>query len=198
MHRKEVITLVVLTDDDRNWKPRQYGYDRCGTHLGFIYSIAKLIEWEDKWEELEKDPNPCAVITMACLRTMFTRDDAQRRFQSKLYITRVLYSRGYTKDEVIAVLRFVDWIMELPEILTQQYDTAVRELEKEVGMEYRMGVEVQAEARGMQQGMQNSTLEILRAKFGQTQGSLVDAVRRTSDIETLQKIPVEAARAGTL
>ncbi len=43
-----------------------------------------------------------------------TRPDAQRRLASKLAITRRLYDRGDSREDVINLFGFIDWVMSLP------------------------------------------------------------------------------------
>lgn len=42
-----------------------------------------------------------------------TCDDAQRRFSSKLAITRRLYQWGYEREDVVNLFEFIDWVMSL-------------------------------------------------------------------------------------
>jgi hypothetical protein len=55
---REVISLAILADEDPNWRPSWYGYDRWGFRLGMEFPVVKLLDYAPRWAELETDPNP--------------------------------------------------------------------------------------------------------------------------------------------
>lgn len=95
----EIISLVVLGDDDPNWRPKRFGYSRWGFLSGTKYPMVKLLDFQPRWSELERSLNPFAVVIMAHLSTLNTAGKPNQRFQSKLSLVRGLYERGYTKNQ---------------------------------------------------------------------------------------------------
>lgn len=81
---KRVATFVILTDSHRGWRPSRFGYEPLGTTVSLQFSSAKLLNYRNKWSDLEQSQNPFAVVVMAHLRTMETRRDARRRLEWKL------------------------------------------------------------------------------------------------------------------
>jgi hypothetical protein len=57
-----MISLAVLSDERPNWRPSSYGYDLGGCRVGIEFPIAKLIDYEDHWEELDKSQNPFVIV----------------------------------------------------------------------------------------------------------------------------------------
>ena len=53
-----VISLVVLGDDGKNWRPSSYKYKLGGFKIKFKFPIVKLLDYEDNWEALEQSTNP--------------------------------------------------------------------------------------------------------------------------------------------
>ena len=113
---ERVATFVILTDGNKRWRPSQFRYELLGTTVSLKFSTAKLLDYRDKWDELERDPNVFAVVTMAHLRMLETRDDPQRRLEWKLILTKMLYERGYDERTVIDLFRFLDWLMFCPKL----------------------------------------------------------------------------------
>ncbi len=97
---REVISLAVLGDEQKSWRPNSYGYAMCGFSSQLQFPIVKLLDYQEQWELLEQSTNPFAVIVMAHLTAKETTRDPQRRLQGKLSIVRGLYERGYNREEI--------------------------------------------------------------------------------------------------
>jgi hypothetical protein len=54
----------------------------------------------------------------------------------KFKLTRLLYERGYGRQDIINLFRFVDWILELPEDLKRSFRDELEEYERERQMPY--------------------------------------------------------------
>ena len=52
---------------------------------------------------------------MAHLKTLDTKDDVNERQRWKLSLAKRLYQRGYDRQSVINLLRFIDWLVYFPE-----------------------------------------------------------------------------------
>ena len=50
-------SLVILCDADEKWRPESYGYSLPGTSLNFEFSTVKLLDYRDRWEDLEASHN---------------------------------------------------------------------------------------------------------------------------------------------
>jgi hypothetical protein len=107
----EIISLVVLGDDDPNWRPTSFGYSRWRFTSNTEYPMVKLLDFQSRWNELERSLNPFAVVIMAHLSTLNTIGKADQRFQSKLTLVRGLYERGYNKNE--SAIRSVETLLFL-------------------------------------------------------------------------------------
>ena len=85
---------------------------RCAT--GLEYPVVKLLDYAAQDEVLERDTNPFAPVVQAHLNTLQTRQDPEGRRVWKLRLVRSLYERGYQREDVQQLFRFIDWLMELP------------------------------------------------------------------------------------
>ncbi len=64
--------------------------------------------------------NPFAVVTQAHLRAQETAGAEENRYQAKLGLIRSLYRRGYARQDILELFRFIDWVLALPEGLEDQ------------------------------------------------------------------------------
>lgn len=95
-----------------------------------------------------------AVVVMAHVKHRATRRDLQVRLAWKLDLTKALYRRGYDRTQVIALYRFLDWVITLPEELARAYVDAMDEFEKEQKMAYLSYAERLAQGKGFEQGIE--------------------------------------------
>ena len=56
------ISLAILCDTNREWRPSNYGYNYPQTKLNFEFGSIKLLDYEQRWQELENSKNPFATV----------------------------------------------------------------------------------------------------------------------------------------
>lgn len=111
---RDVVSIAILTDTVKGWRPGRFTRGRPESLITFDYTAVKLLDWRSRWQELEASTNPFAVVVRAHLAALATRRDVSGRFGPKLALVRELYERGYTREQVIGLFRFIDWVMRLP------------------------------------------------------------------------------------
>jgi hypothetical protein len=70
----------------------------------------KLVDYRQRWEELESSSNPFAVLVMAHLKAEELKDEPQEMKNWKLLLVRGLQEKGYKDEQVKDLLKFVDEI----------------------------------------------------------------------------------------
>jgi len=144
----EIASLAVLADTTRRWRPSRFEISRWGSRLGLVFPSVKLIDYASRQAALEADDNPFATVVLAHLAAQATRHDVQARYLRKLALTRRLYERGLSKQRIIDLYRFLDWILYLPDDLELQYTDAIFAIEESLKMPYVSYVERRGEVRG--------------------------------------------------
>jgi hypothetical protein len=141
-----------------------------GCKLDLCFPVVKLLDFQERLAELEADPNPFALATAAHLLARATRQDPQQRFAGKLTLTRRLYQQGWTKQEVLDLYEFIDWLLALPEALEEAFLDEIHKLEESMNMRYISNAERIGMKRGHEEGLQQGvTLTLrwqLRRRFG--------------------------------
>ena len=72
----------------------------------------------------------------------------------KFRLTRRLFERGYDRQQIVGLYRFIDWVMALPDELELEYDRQVDEYQEDRKMEYLSSMERRAMERGRQAGIE--------------------------------------------
>jgi hypothetical protein len=107
--RQVPISLAILCDESLSWRPSRYEADYPDTSLNFRFGTAKLLDWRDRADELELSNNPFATVVMAHLKVIETKRNVDQRKAWKFRLTRGLYEKGYDRQEILDLYRFLDW-----------------------------------------------------------------------------------------
>ena len=135
------ISLAILCDSDKNWRPSEYNFTTFGSSLQFNFTSVKLLDYEERWNELEASQNVFATIVMTHLKTQETKRSSAARKQWKLALIKRLYERGYDRSAILNLFTFVDWIMILPEPAKVEFWQELKVYEEDRKMRYITSVE---------------------------------------------------------
>ena len=201
-YNRDVVSLAVLTDEDDRFRPGPYQFWIGDFHLEMTYPVVKLLDYRERWEDLERNLNPFSVIVMAHLKSQETRRKTQERYNWKLRLTRMLYERGYSRDEVLGLYRFIDMVIRLPEELEELYHEEIAREEEVKGMPYITTAERIGIRKGIQQGMledaREMVLEALEERFGDVPGDVEEKVKGIEEREILKQLLRHAIRCDSL
>ncbi len=115
----------------------------------FRFPVVRLKDYEKDMEALEQSDNPFAVVVLAHLKTKATAKNIKKRMQEKTALIKHLYRKGFSKQDIINLFRFIDWLMFLPEKEDDLFWDEVSVLEKEEKMPYITSVERRGYKRGV-------------------------------------------------
>jgi hypothetical protein len=156
--RQVPISLAILCDETLSWRPSRYDAEYPDTSLNFRFGTVKLLDWRDRMDELESSTNPFATVVMAHLRVIETRRNVDRRKAWKFRLTRALYEKGYERQAVLDLYRFIDWVMILPEAVEREFWQELQSFEEERKVTYVTN----AERFGFERGIEHERSLILR------------------------------------
>ena len=75
-----------------------------------------MLDYRQKWNELRKSDRPFAIVVMAHLNMLETKNNHEQRLKRKIELTQKLYGKGYSTEKIFALFRFIDWLMVLPKV----------------------------------------------------------------------------------
>ena len=175
-YKEPVVSLVIYTDDNPNFRPNRYEVRYWNFYHDFGFPIAKLLDYGQDWERLENDPNPFAALVIAQLKMHELRgqDKIEELAGWKMRVLRLLLARGLGREEIVRLFRFISPIMRLPEEREEQFKQEVLEVLEEVKMPLLSPFEEIARDRGraagrqegLQEGLQEAVVLLLETRFG--------------------------------
>jgi len=210
-HKQCVVSLGILGDIQRDWRPSEFAYGLATFCAQVHFPIVKLLDFEDRWEELEQSTSIWAKIVMAHLKTQTTRADSETRLQWKKRLFQGLLQQGVSEDEIVDVFRFLDLVMTLPPDLETEYQEFVAETQEEQKMAaFLANFEKKALAKGRREGKREGVregavtsartaiLDALDLRFQRIPAPLKERIQQFGDAALLRDLYRRAITVGTL
>ena len=185
---------AILGDDRPTWKPDEYSDELWGCEVKFKFPVVKLLDYSQRWAELSDNSNPFATVVMAHLKAKETRLDEEGRKRWKLNLTKRLYEKGYQREEIINLFRFIDWVMRLPEELERSFWQEVTQYEEEKKMPYV----TTGERIGLQKGLLSGIKVLLEVKFGSDGLTILPAIAQIENVDVLEAILTSLKTVNTI
>ncbi|MEO5376549.1 MAG: DUF4351 domain-containing protein [Magnetococcus sp. DMHC-6] len=189
LHRKPVVGLAILADEEESWRVSEYRQEMFGSEVIYRFNAIKLLDYMDHLSDLERSNNPFAIVSLAHLCAKQTKNQPEARFKKKVSMTRSLYQHGFNRQEIIDFYRFIDWVLSLPAELDNQFWEDLSNYEENKKMPYITSVERIGEEKGKLIGIQigrqeeeaaSMLLKLMRRKFGSTPDWVTEKVRAAS------------------
>ncbi|MGO9464440.1 MAG: Rpn family recombination-promoting nuclease/putative transposase [Isosphaeraceae bacterium] len=185
-HRKPVISLAVMGDEDPTWRPNQFSHGMFGCTMRIQFPIVKLLDYASHGAQLETALNPFAAVVLAHLKTQETRGDPATRRSWKFRLIKSLYGRGLDGEQVRLLFRFLDAIIDLPRDLEKALSVELAEFEKKRTMPYVSSIERIAREEGKAEAKAETLLRLLSKRFNTAlPAELEGCIRSTTDLAKL-------------
>ena len=205
-HKQCVVSLGILGDTRRDWRPSEFGYGMATFRAEVRFPTVKLLDYEQRWEELEQSTSLWAKIVMAHLKTLTTRPDSETRLQWKKRLLRGMLQQGVSKDQIVDMFRFLDLVMTLAPNLEAEFQEFVSETQEEQKMAFLSSYERKAMAKGRREGAREArvatartaVLDALDARFKRTPAPLKRRIQGFGDAALLRDLYRRAITIGTL
>lgn len=195
-YSQPVVSLAVLGDERPSWRPNSYQYTLGNYRLSLEFPTVKLLDYQEQWAALEAETNPFAIMVMAHLKTKATTQDYRERKRWKGSVVRTLLAKGYNRDEVVNLFRFVDKMMQLPDEFQQEFNTDVIRYQEERTMPFISRLEEMAEEKGYREAtkrtLRSNIGSVLEIRFNAAPEEVTDALNRIDDPDTLRRLHQEA------
>ncbi len=176
-YKKDVISLVILGDSNKKFRPNKFEIKYPSFKLSFEYKIVKLTDFIGKEKQLEKIKNPFVIIVLSHLKTLEAGNDLNKKYIFKLSLVKKLREKGFDKQDIYNLHKFIDWLIQLPDNLEQQFAEDIIKFEEVNKMPLMLTVE--------RLGIKKGKLE------GKLEGKLDDAkkmIKKGFDFKTIKEI----------
>ncbi len=174
-YQKPVISLAVLTDTQPSFRPNHYSDSIAGCSIRFQFETVKLLDWQDKTDQLLQHDNPFGLLIAAQLTAKLIKD-GKNRVDNLIGYYRLAAKKQLPREQVVQLVVFLEWIVALPEDLTPYYNEQLEHLEEDSKMTYISIIERQGIEQGIEQGigqgristLQGTLQKLLQLKFGES------------------------------
>ena len=204
-YRRPLASFAVLTDDRAEWRPQFHRQALWGCEATLHFPMVKLLDYCTREYELEVAVNPFAVMTLSHIKAQQTAGDVDQRYTWKLRLVKSLYQRGYERQDILDLFRFIDWLLTLPEAMEERLWDELQTYEEGEKMPYVTSVERIGIKKGMnlerQEGRQEEAVRVLRRLLTHRFGRLpewVESKLSQASTDTLELWAERVLDAGTL
>jgi hypothetical protein len=183
-YRKIIIPCVVLADQHKKWYPTHFELRYAEMRLRLDFMSCKLLHFEQIRDDLEKSMNPFATIILNQLDAIkVKRKNKDAQYNVKMKLVRNLYKKGFSKEDVLNIHRFLDFVIALPKEFQLKFEDEIYQMEEMKRMTYYANFEVRA--------MKKNTIEIARNLIIENANlSLISKVTKL-DMDTLEQMKNE-------
>jgi hypothetical protein len=194
-----IISIAILGDDDPKWLPRKHKEGEHGSEVTFTFRTVKLLKWARRQRQLEADENVFALFVSAHLEAFKTRDDPDRRAESKIRLLTNLVNRGLENVDEGKWYNLIDWILPLPADIERQVFQRMQGVNSMTYITYaqRLGRD-----EGREEGLRTAFLlqlqASLKAKFGDEGEAILAQLPEQTPIARLQELALQVAVATTI
>ncbi len=161
----KVISVAILTDEDENYRPDEYLVSQWGFELRMKIPMVKIIDFKNKKElrdKLESSDNPMTMVVNAQLKSYELKKAGNKKKSTiKWELIRQCYERGYKKKRIDALLKFIDWLIRIPDDLNKQLTKKISKLEEEYKMPYVTSWEKIAKKEGEEKKAKDTAKRML-------------------------------------
>jgi hypothetical protein len=169
LYGPQIWSLAILGDLNSDWRPKSYTHEFAGFEMSCNFPIIKLIDYQKKWDELEKLKNPFAMVVRTHLKRLETGRSSSKRLFEKIELFKALSQANYSEQKFLYLFDFIDWVLALPKGFEWQFHDFVLQYESENQMQYVTSIEKLGIEKGIQQGaLQNArdyVIDTLKVRF---------------------------------
>ncbi|MEZ6141999.1 MAG: hypothetical protein R3B84_15645 [Zavarzinella sp.] len=155
----------------------------------FEFNLVKLLDYAERLDELTNHRSPVGLVVAANIRSLLTHGNADLRFADKARLIRQLFDRKLTSDEVWNIMRLLDWLVELPEELAEDFNKVRNEMMRENQMPFVTSFEQIAEKKGFKLGEERGRDEGI--KLGEERGQRIGQIQAFEEVLGLPRTSVE-------
>lgn len=166
----EVVSLGVVTGSAGRTQLGRYETARWGCRLIFEFPVVNLADWRGREAELAASAEPFALVVLAQLKVVAAGRKLDRQYAAKQLLLELLLQKGYRQKYAQSLLRFIDWLYQLPPELEQRLNHELETKQGDRNMPYVTSWERRGQQRGEvigeERGERKMLLRLLVSKFG--------------------------------
>ena len=200
------LTLVILGDPSRKWRPTSYHYQSLGCGITFRFLICKTIDFEGKLDDPRYRHQKALFIIAAHLGTQQYHQNPQQLSDYRLELTVKFHNEGYSLSDNHLLHHLIDWLIPLPDDLKLQFRKQLQQRLPDKTMPHITLFEELALKEGLEKGLEKgilqngreAILDVLDTRFGEVPDAVREQVNALCSELTLKDLLRRAARVPSL
>lgn len=195
--KRPVASLVLLTDTNPDWSPDKFQRDTLGCKITLEFPTAKLGDFDTP--ELAAHPNPFSFVVRAHRRAQASSGEPLKRYDLRMALMAQLTEESKTPEDAArfeGVVKFIEWVMQLPNDLDTQFFDEFNARYGEKAMEFMTYAERKGHAKGLEEGKIEGEvkgeirllLKVLSTRFGEIPRRVNDAILTVNDSNLLERL----------
>lgn len=159
-YQQAILSCAILIDTDKHWRPNNFKIGFADSYLCSQVVMIKMIDYQNQLNELEMSSNvfACVIYNQLCAIELLRKSHEERK-QGKFALTKRLYKKGYSKNEISNLYKFIDFVIGLPKPLELEYINEVNQLEEMIKMAYVTSMERYGKIIFRKQGIEEGRVE---------------------------------------
>jgi hypothetical protein len=188
--KKDVLSLVILTDDKKSFHPKRYEYEFYKTKLIYEFDTFKVINKTDA--ELYKANNPFSIVMLTTKRAI--EQPKSTAFTWKMELVRQLQQANYNRKTIGHILHFVRYYVKFN--TSQEYDNFIKETLETFKIQTTMGMEELITRKVTEYVTQKVTNEITQKVTNEITQKVTNEITQKVTNEVTQKVTNELKQEG--
>jgi len=135
-----VISVAMFTDGNSKFRDDTYRFEFLGFNIRMKIPIVKILDYKLKAkyrQKLETSANPMTMIVKAQLKSLEVKGaDTEKKFEVTKELIRQCGKKGYSRDEIRLLMKFIGWVIALPDSLKDRIKYEIKKVEEELKMEF--------------------------------------------------------------
>jgi predicted transposase/invertase (TIGR01784 family) len=136
-HQKDVLAMVILTDENKDFHPKKYEYSFQKTKIEYHFDTFKILEKTEN--ELNIPNNIFSIVMLVAKKALKKRQKDEKIIQWKIELVKELLKGGYEQKKIRQVMNFIQFFVNFAsEEVVKEYE---EELSKIIKTRTNMGIE---------------------------------------------------------
>jgi len=190
--KRNIETLAIFTDNNKNYKPNLFEKKFYGTEIIFKYDVYKILE--QKEEELLKSNNIFALVVLATLYSIKSNNNKDLHFEFKLRLAELLFKRNYSEKYYYELLTFIDVLLDTDVLKSELFylevnKMATKQKKKEIICNLEKIIIKKGIEKGLKQGIEEGKKQgKIQGKIESKKEIIVNMYKKGFDINIISEI----------
>lgn len=195
-YQQRIYPLAIYTHGSRSSQPNAYTEEFYGMALSYKFPVYILAD--QRIEALKADDNPFALVALAGIYALKSRNDQQRRKAFKRELLRMLAKKEWEKQKIIAFFEYLNAMVKIKGLdanreLIDEFIDHMNERGEDMKLDWRTALANEAKEEGLKEGLKKGLKEGLNKgiKAGLDKGKteiVISMLKEGLDETTVQKI----------